>query len=361
MEHSILLEAALSKGDISKLLFQGCTNKELVTDLQRVLFELGFKNELKFDNYQADGDYGPATASAVAAFASKNKTQSDGASMSNQLAKIILQRHDYLPEMYLLWTIHTSDLRTKKYISKGTRMSITAIQTLLNERGHGDLLNFPKFGADGLYGQGTKNACVAYAKANAIESDGDLLTRPLIDLMLKDINAFYGKNWTDLAASNLPNDDSPLVLFEASRFQGKPCRADKSFIPALQKINSYAEQADVYVNVTSSFRTSSNVGGAIVKPASRSNHMAGHAIDMNLIYDNKRKTANSVELAKYPAVAEPVKRFIKSILDDPGLRWGGTFGAKDPVHIDDGLNGNMANWDKRYLAMQKAVQLGALS
>lgn len=236
-------------------------------------------------------------------------------------------------------------------------MSITAIQVLLNERGYGQQLNFAKYGADGLYGKSTRNAAIAYGKDNGIACDGDLLTRPFIDLILKDINVFYGRDWSELAGKNLPADDSPLVLFEGSRFRGKPCRADKSFVPALQKINAYAEQADVYVHITSSFRTSSNVGGAIVKPATRSNHMAGHAIDMNVVY-NGSTFANSKVLGRYPAVAEPVRLFIKSILDDDSLRWGGTFGAKDPVHIDDGLNQDMASWDKSYQSMQKAVQLG---
>ncbi len=356
---SNLLEAALKAGDISKSLFQGSANKDLVTELQRVFFELGFKSELQFDNYQADGNYSPATVSAVSAFATKNKFKSDGTSVSNELAKLILQRHDFLPSMYILWSISASDLRTKKYISKGTRMSVTAVQILLNEKGYGTQLNFSKFGADGSYGPGTRNAVIAYAKDNSIESDGDLLTRPLIDIMLKDINAYYGKDWSELAVNNLPSDGSPLVLFEASRFKGQPCRADTTFLPALKKINAYAEQADVFIYVTSSFRTSSNVGGAIVKPATRSNHMAGHAIDMNVVYNNGTKSANSTELGKYPNVAEPVRHFIKSIIDDSGLRWGGTFQAKDPVHIDDNLNNDMVLWDKRYKAMQKAVQLGA--
>jgi peptidoglycan hydrolase-like protein with peptidoglycan-binding domain len=360
MECSNLLEAAIKNGNASNSLFRGSPDKVLVTDLQRVLFELGFKNELKFDNYEADGNYSDPTVNAVAAFAKKNNYSSDGSSVSNQLAALILQRHDFLPEMYLLWAIHNSDLRTKKYISRGTKMSITAIQVLLNERGYGKELNFAKYGADGAYGKGTREAMTAYARDNGIQSNGDLLTRPIIDLIIKDINAFYGEHWTDLAKNNLPSENSPLVLFEASRFQGKPCRADASFVPLLKKINSYAEQADVYVYVTSSFRTSSNVGGAIVKPATRSNHMAGHAIDMNLVYGNGKKSANSVELGMYPAVAEPVRRFIKFIIDDPELRWGGQFQDKDTVHIDDNLNKDLAVWDKRYQAMQKAVQLGSV-
>ena len=86
MECSNLLEAATKNGDTSKSLFRGSPDKALVTDLQRVLFELGFKNELKFDSYQADGNYSDATIKAVAAFAKKNNYNSDGSSVSNQLA-----------------------------------------------------------------------------------------------------------------------------------------------------------------------------------------------------------------------------------------------------------------------------------
>jgi peptidoglycan hydrolase-like protein with peptidoglycan-binding domain len=358
MECSNLLEAAVNKGDISSSLFKGTSNKELVTDLQRTLFELGFRKELKWDNYQADGDYGNATKAAVAAFASKTDSPSDGSKVSQKLAKIILQRHDFLPGMYILQTINTSDLRTRKYISKGTRMSVTAVQTLLNTMGYGEQLNFAKYGADGLYGKSTKKAVIKYGKDNGIESDGDLLTRPMVNLMIKDINTFYGAKWSELAQQNMPSKESPLVLYQGSRFRGKPCRADVQFIPSLEKVNQYATDADVYIFVTSSFRTSTNVNGAIVKPATFSNHLAGHGIDMNLVYGNGQ-FANSSVLKKYPNVPAPVKKFLKSIIDDPDLRWGGKFRATDPVHIDDGLNvKNRSKWEKRYKAMQEAVQLG---
>src|SRR5689334_634385 len=108
-----ILQATLSRGDISQSLFEGSALKEIVTELQRLLFELGFKHELQFDNYEANGIYDAATINAVKAFASKNNFQTDGRSVSNALAKLIIQRHDFLPEMYILWSIHNSDLRTK--------------------------------------------------------------------------------------------------------------------------------------------------------------------------------------------------------------------------------------------------------
>lgn len=357
MECSNLLESALNKGDVSTSLSLRSRDKELITDLQRTLFELGFRKELKWDAYQADGDYGRATAAAVKAFAEKNNVQSDGNSVSNALTKLILQRHDFLPDMYILWAIHKSDLRTRKYLSRGSRMSITAVQVLLHTMGYGELLNFAKFGADGLYGPATRKAVIAFAGDHGVLSDGDLLTRPLINLMLKYINAHYGRHWSDLAVNNLPRKKSPLVLFQGSRFMGKPCRADIQFVRALNKINGYAEEAGVFIHVTSSFRTTTNVRGAIVKPATFSNHLAGHAIDMNVLYNNGN-WANSRVLAKYPSVPDPVRQFLKSIIDDPELRWGGRFRTRDPVHIDDHLNKDMEVWNKRYEAMQKAVQLG---
>lgn len=357
MECSNLLETALKNGEIGTLLYKGSPEKELITDLQRVLFELGFRKELNWDNYQADGDYGPATKAAVAAFAKKNKYRSNGAKVSNTLARLILQRHDFLPDMYILWSIYDSDLRTRKYISRGTRISIMAIQVLLNEKGYGQLLEFQKYGADGLYGNSTRTAFITYANDHGIASDGDLLTRPMVNEMIKDINAYYGRSWNELAKNNLPDRKSPLIYFEGSRFRGQ-CRADTEFVPSLIKINAYAEDANVFLAITSSFRTTTNVRGAIVKPATRSNHLAGHGIDMNVIYGNG-KWANSKVLIRYPDVPEPVRLILKSIIDDPNLRWGGKFGVKDVVHIDDHLNKSLTEWNKRYQAMQRAVQLGA--
>lgn len=358
MQCSTILEKYLKKGNLSESLFMKVRNKKLVADLQRVLFELGFKKKLKWDKYQADGKYGKATQASLIAFAKKNDLETDGRSVSDELAKVLLERHDFLPGMYILWAISKSDLRKRKYISKGTRMSIVSIQLLLNDLGYGKHMKFDRYGADGLYGKFTRKAMIAFAKDNDCECDGDHLTRPVVDLLLEKIDVYYGPSWKDLANNSLPSKDSPLVFFQGSRFIGKPCRADKRFVPLLKRINKYAEEADVDIVVTSSFRTTTNVAGAIVRPARYSNHLIGHGIDMNLAYGNG-KHANSKELTKYPNVAKPVAKFLKSIIDDEDLRWGGTFRNKDSVHIDDHYNKDKKKWKKRYKLMQEAAQLGA--
>ena len=81
--------------------------------------------------------------------------------------------------------------------------------------------------------------------------------------------------------------------------------------------------------ITSSFRKHIPSGGS-----SRSNHMAGRAIDLNLSWPggfcNKSCMRNEIRL---PSRA---KCFITKIRNDGSLRWGGDF--NDPGHIDDNLN-----------------------
>ncbi|CAG0905737.1 unnamed protein product [Cyprideis torosa] len=275
-----------------------------------------------------------------------------------QLAIDAADKGDYsiIDELYaLLKSPYSEQVEQEKWFAK--RPEWARHKVLLNTLGYRKGGTGAKLDEDGLFGKETQNAMIAFAQDNNIESDGDWLTRPLINLLLKEIDVYYGNDWSDLAENNLPAEGSPLRLYQGSRFRGKPCRADVLFLPMLDKINAYAEQAKVYIAVTSSFRTTTNVAGAIVKPATFSNHLAGHGIDMNVVYDNGN-WANSKMLVKYPNVPESVRVFLKFIIDDPQLRWGGNFTTTDPVHIDDGLNRDKTKWRKRYEVMQKAVQLG---
>ena len=93
------------------------------------------------------------------------------------------------------------------------------------------------------------------------------------------------------------------------------------------------------IYVTSSTREPGRtVRGAIGPPASRSNHLVGHAIDMNL--QSKSGSFNSEELKKsnFSKLPKEIREFIELVRADPELRWGGDFKKEDPVHIDDSLN-----------------------
>jgi hypothetical protein len=134
-----------------------------------------------------------------------------------------------------------------------------------------------------------------------------------------------------------------MKQFTASNFKGQ-CTIDEDFEPTLIKMNAIAQKYNITVIVNSSFRIDANVPGALVTPATHSNHMIGHAIDCNLEYAggyyNSHRMQNDTGT---------VRQFINE-LKAGGIRWGGDFhGSPDPVHFDDALNVNdMTAWTTKY-------------
>ena len=126
-----------------------------------------------------------------------------------------------------------------------------------------------------------------------------------------------------------------MIEFKHKILIGKPCVVSDYFAEHfLLLMCNKAEQLGLIIKVNSSFRQTDNVPGAIVKPAKMSNHMIGHAIDVNFI---DGKIFWSSEMLNNPKgkVLELIN-YCKSI----GMRWGGEFAVKDTVHFDDGLNVN---------------------
>lgn len=151
----------------------------------------------------------------------------------------------------------------------------------------------------------------------------------------------------------MPTD---LVAFTGSQFVGKPVLVDIEFVPELDKVNQFAADSRLQIHVTSSTRKQGvTVGGAIVRPATFSNHLIGHAIDMNPKKDGQ--FFNSSALNNFNSLPSAVKDFINAIRNDGTLRWGGDFRAKDPVHIDDGFNVNHSRdaWNDKFDIIQREV------
>ncbi len=152
-------------------------------------------------------------------------------------------------------------------------------------------------------------------------------------------------------ASKTASSKLRLRTYSNSRFIGETLRVDADFFPALDRLNVYAEDCGVEIYVTSSIREPrQKLRGTIVPPASRSNHLVGHALDVNL--KSKSGFFNSRKLAKkhFGKLPKEIRRFIGKVRKDAELRWGGDFRPEDPVHIDDGLyQADAALW-KRKLA-----------
>lgn len=123
-----------------------------------------------------------------------------------------------------------------------------------------------------------------------------------------------------------------LIEYHHPQFAGKLVTCHKDFAQYLDKMGEHAKGLGITILVTSSYRTSTDVKGAIVKPATKSNHMIGFAIDCNLIV--RGKTWDSTAL-KNPDTT--IRSFIQLCVAD-GMRWGGYFSTPDVVHFDVGIN-----------------------
>lgn len=143
-----------------------------------------------------------------------------------------------------------------------------------------------------------------------------------------------------------------LRSFSGSQFIGKPVLADVEFIPFLDIINTFARNNGLKIFVTSSTRAFGVPVNGIVPAASRSNHLIGHAIDMNIQIGSK--LFNSTALDNFGSLPNAIQNFINAIRQDPDLRWGGDFSPVDSVHIDDELNRrDPATWNAKFPIIQR--------
>jgi Putative peptidoglycan binding domain/D-alanyl-D-alanine carboxypeptidase len=150
-----------------------------------------------------------------------------------------------------------------------------------------------------------------------------------------------------------------LKTFNGSRFTNKVVLADIEFIPLLELIDQLATDNGLIIFVTSSARLfGAPLSGIVIPPASRSNHLIGHAIDMNIQMGSKFFNGDHLSNSQFSLLPSPVQNFINSIRSHPILRWGGDF--NDPVHIDDGLNLRAPSiWDEKFEIIQ--TQLSGLT
>lgn len=135
------------------------------------------------------------------------------------------------------------------------------------------------------------------------------------------------------------SSDGGIRPFEGGRcFVGEPILAHVDFHAALHRLDGYATRVGAKIHVTHSFRPPDAVlEGTVVPPARRSNHLVGHAIDMNVVLPGhwlNSKRLRREHLRELPAEA---RYLIQQIREDDELRWGGDFVRPDPVHIDDDL------------------------
>ena len=344
----------LANSSTERAAIRPASERSAIQELQHTLYALGFGQALQWAKYGADGHYGPATTTAVQDFCARNGLKSTGETVTPIIACQLVQRYQALDALQQL----DADLKARKietayYQGAVDTVAVGALQTLLNELGLGEALQWEKYGADGHYGPATARALRQFAQQQGLPSDGKQLTQEIALRILDTLAPCYGPQWatTNVLACQTPTNKL-LTVFTATHFIGKKVIANQHFLPALRRINQYAQESQVKVYVTSSFRPAGYVNGAIVAPATFSNHLIGHAIDMNLV-DGPEATFLNAQALSQKTLPPATAAFIQAIREDPELRWGGDFQVRDVVHIDD----NAYHRDKaRWLAAYSTIQ-----
>lgn len=142
-----------------------------------------------------------------------------------------------------------------------------------------------------------------------------------------------------------------LTTVSFSRFD-KAVKVDSNFANYISRMNDLAVQNDLYILVQGEGfrRADTPVSNAIVPPSATSNHLVGYAVDINIRYNGR--LYNSSDLGDFNSLPQAIKNFINGCKSN-GMRWGGDFSTKDPVHFDVALNlNNRSLYDRLYLLYQ---------
>ena len=127
---------------------------------------------------------------------------------------------------------------------------------------------------------------------------------------------------------------SSLITIKYKSFD-KPIEVDAGFEKHTEIMNKLALMNDLKIIVQQSFRKANEeIENAIVVPVKTSNHLVGHAIDINIEYAGK--LYNSKLLKNYELLPEKIKIFIIGCRISK-IRWGGDLKINDSVHFDDDL------------------------
>ena len=145
----------------------------------------------------------------------------------------------------------------------------------------------------------------------------------------------------------------PLIKYTSPNvkgYNGKVIWIELGFLKTIQAIDDCCKNAGFIFWVTSAFRKETDViHGAVVNPATMSNHKVGHAIDGNLQHIATGEWFNSLKMGDKTGIDQQLIEAITA----HGVRFGGNFRKADNVHFDDALNlRDPQRWRELYLELQ---------
>ncbi|MBK7336245.1 MAG: peptidoglycan-binding protein [Saprospirales bacterium] len=198
----------LDQVNIGESLKRGSDRKDLIKALQTSLHELGFGEELNWAKYGADGDFGNSTVAALKAFALKNGINSDGESVSQELASKIMERLEIVRALKVLKEL-THKGPSDQILFRGSvhRDGVSAFQKILHRLDLGAPHNPDE---EGNFGNNTVEALKTFAAREGLQSDGARVTSDLVKRILDKFTPFLGSAWAQEKPSSPPPAMGPV-------------------------------------------------------------------------------------------------------------------------------------------------------
>ncbi|MEL6255314.1 MAG: N-acetylmuramoyl-L-alanine amidase [Bacteroidota bacterium] len=194
------IETLVKQGSIEQILKRRSTHKEPIKVLQITLYELGFAQELNWERFGADGDFGGGTTAAVKAFGQKNGVLTNGESVNKELAEKLIKQHKTVSDLRQIKSALDANALSKLKRKSNEKELVASLQNLLFSMGFGPELNWERFGADGDFGGSTANAVKAFASTEGIQSNGEEVDEILAAKILEKFVPFLGDGWAEAKA-----------------------------------------------------------------------------------------------------------------------------------------------------------------
>lgn len=122
----------------------------------------------------------------------------------------------------------------------------------------------------------------------------------------------------------------------------------------LQTLDAATRTPDVDLRLNQTFRVEGVAPrGAVVTPATRSQHLIGHAVDLNIVTGSTVVTSAMFIAGRAPKAATD---FVAAAVAQ-GLRWGGNFSDIDPPHFDDPVASTSEAYEMNFFFCQRSYAL----
>lgn len=194
------LKTLVEQNKVEQVLRKKSPEKGAIRTLQTALYQVGFGKELNWERFQADGDFGNSTATAVKAFASKNGIQANGEVVTPELATKLISQVETVEDLRVLKTVVDNKLFSKLKKRSPEKELVGSLQRLLKSAGFGEELKWEKFGADGDFGGSTATAVKAFASKEGISTNGEEVDESIAAKILEKFVPFLGDGWAEVKA-----------------------------------------------------------------------------------------------------------------------------------------------------------------